>query len=194
MIRTNCLRAGVVLCSLIAVSACADKSKSATSSRAGAETSGEISQVEVLKAQVQEVDAAQRVIAMKDETGRPFLIEVGSNVPLGTLKQDDWVSVKYQESVAFSLKEPGESAPEPAVEHTTRRVPDGVQFGRRIDALVQIVSVTADGSHATFKVPEGMTRTVYIDDATNQRKIARLRPGDEVAVTYTEKLAVALDQ
>ena len=192
MISRMCLRACVALCGVIGVSACADKSQSATA-RSAAETSGEITQVEVVKARVQEVDSVQRVIAMKDETGRPFLIEVGENVPLGNIQRDDWVSVKYQESVAFALKEPGASGPEPAIEHSTRRVPDGVQFGRRIDALVEIVSVTPDGSHATFKVPDGMTRTVYIDDKTNQRKIARLKPGDEVAVTYTERLAVEVE-
>jgi ribosome-associated protein YbcJ (S4-like RNA binding protein) len=176
---------------VLCVGACANKSQS-ESSRAAAETSGEITQVEVLKAKVEDVDAAQRVIAMRDESGRPFVIDVGENVPLERIRPHDWLSVKYQESVEFSLKEPGEADPVPSVEQSTRRVPDGVQFGRKIDALVEIVSVTADGSHATFKVPDGMTRTVFIDDEPNQRKIARLRPGDEVAVTYTEKLAVAL--
>lgn len=188
---SNRVGACVALCSVLCLSACANKSQS-ESSRAGAATSGEISQVEVLKAKVEDVDAAQRVIALRDESGRPFVIDVGENVPLDRIRPHDWLSVKYQESVEFSLKEPGEAAPVPAVEQSTRRVPDGVQFGRKIDALVEIVSVTADGSHATFKVPDGMTRTVYIDDQPNQRKIARLRPGDEVAVTYTEKLAVAL--
>ncbi|HEX6241883.1 MAG TPA: hypothetical protein VFZ61_13335 [Polyangiales bacterium] len=188
---TKCVRASVALCSVLCVGACAHRSQS-EGSRAPAETSGEITQVEVLKAKVEDVDAAQRVIAMRDESGRPFVIDVGENVPLERIRPHDWLNVKYQESVEFSLKEPGEADPVPSVEQSTRRVPDGVQFGRKIDALVEIVSVTPDGSHATFKVPDGMTRTVFIDDEPNQRKIARLRPGDEVAVTYTEKLAVAL--
>jgi hypothetical protein len=192
MSGTKCVRASVALCSVLCVGACAHKSQS-QSARGGAATSGELSQVEVLKAKVEDVDASQRVIAMRDESGRPFVIDVGNNVPIERIHPHDWLNVKYQESVAFALKEPGQSAPEPAVEQSTRRVPDGVQFGRKIDALVEIVSVTPDGSHATFKVPDGMTRTVYIDDEPNQRKIARLRPGDEVAVTYTEKLAVALE-
>jgi ribosome-associated protein YbcJ (S4-like RNA binding protein) len=192
MSGTKCVRATVALCGVLCVGACANKSQP-ESARSAAATSGEISQVEVLKAKVEEVDSAQRVIALRDESGRPFVIDVGENVPIERIRPHDWLSVKYQESVSFALKEPGEADPVPAVEQSTRRVPDGVQFGRKIDALVEIVSVTADGSHATFKVPDGMTRTVFIDDEPNQRKIARLRPGDEVAVTYTEKLAVALD-
>jgi ribosome-associated protein YbcJ (S4-like RNA binding protein) len=184
------LRAGVALCGIVALGACA-KQRAAESARA-AETSGEIAQVEVLKAKVENVDAAHRVIAMKDHSGRPFVIDVGQNVPLETIQPQDWVSVKYQESVAFALKEPG-GPDQPAVEQSTRRIPDGVQFARTIDATVEIVAVTDDGSHATFRVPDGMVRTVFVDDPPNQRKISRLKPGDEVAVTYTEKLAVVLD-
>lgn len=185
------LRAGVALCSIVALGACA-KQPQAESARV-AETSGQIEQVEVLKAKVDDVDAAHRVIAMKDQAGRPFVIDVGANVQLESIKPNDWVRVKYEESVAFSLLEPGEPEP-PAIEQTTRKIPDGVQFGRKIDATVEIVSVTDDGSHATFRVPDGMVRTVFIDDLPNQRKISRLKAGDEVAVTYTEKLAVVLDE
>jgi hypothetical protein len=191
MKSTQCLRAGVALCSIVALGACA-KQRAEESARA-AETSGEIAQVEVLKAKVEKVDPDHRVIAMKDQSGRPFVIDVGENVPLQTIKPQDWVSVKYQEAVSFALKEPGRSD-QPAIEQSTRRIPDGVQFARKIDTTVEIVSVTDDGSHATFRVPDGMVRTVYVDDPPNQRKISRLKPGDEVAVTYTEKLAVALDE
>jgi hypothetical protein len=68
-----------------------------------------------------------------------------------------------------------------------------VQFARKVSATVEIVSVTKDGSHATFRVPDGALRTVYVDDKPSQAKIANMRPGDAVAVTYTEKLALALD-
>jgi ribosome-associated protein YbcJ (S4-like RNA binding protein) len=192
MNRMNNLRGCLALLVALSASGCAQQPSHANSSHSAEATSGEISQVEVLKAKVEDVDASRRVIAMKDGSGRPFIIDVGQSVALESIRRDDWVEVKYQESVAFALKEPGELVP-PSIEQSTRRVPDGVEFGRKIDAMVEVVSVTADGSRATFKVPEGMVRTVYVDDLPNQRKIARLRPGDEVAVTYTERLAVALD-
>jgi hypothetical protein len=50
-----------------------------------------------------------------------------------------------------------------------------------------------DSSHATFRAPEGEVRTVHGSDSPSQEEIANLRAGDAVAVTYTEKLAVALD-
>lgn len=193
MTRTQSIGASLAVCGVLTLAACAKQSQPGQQSRAAAETSGEISQVEVLNAKVDEVDLKQRTIAMKDESGRPFVVDVGDNVSLDRIHRDDTVQVKYQESVAFALKEPGEESSGAAVEQSTRRIPDGVQFARQIDATVEIVSVTPDGSEATFKVPEGVTRKVFIDDAANQRKISHLKPGDAVAVTYTEKLALALE-
>lgn len=194
MTRTQSIGASLAVCGVLTLGACAKQPKPGEQTRAAAETSGEISQVEVLNAKVDDVDPKQRTIAMKDESGRPFLIDVGDNVSLDRIHRDDTVQIKYQESVQFALKEPDDPARASAIEQSTRRVPDGVQFGRKIDATVEIVSVAPDGSEATFKVPEGMTRTVFIDDAPNQRKISRLKPGDAVAVTYTEKLALALEE
>ena len=114
------VRASVALCSVLSLAACAQSSPS-QSSRSAAETSGEISQVEVLKAKVEDVDAAQRVIALRDESGRPFVIDVGENVPMTRIRPNDWLNVKYQESVAFALKEPGEAL-QPSVEQSTRRI------------------------------------------------------------------------
>jgi hypothetical protein len=37
-------------------------------------------------------------------------------------------------------------------------------------------------------------RTVAINDAASQEKVAALRPGDKVAVTYVEKLALVLEK
>lgn len=170
------------------------KNRPATTPSRVEETRGEITQSEVLSAAVVDVDAANRVISMKDQNGRPFLINVGDNVAIERIRPHDWVNVRYEESVAFSLQEPGTAAADPVVEESTKRVPDGVQFGRTVSTTVEIVSVTADGSHATFRVPEGMVRTVYINDPPNQKKISRLKPGDAVAVTYTELLSVARDR
>jgi hypothetical protein len=166
-----------------------------TTSTRAQETSGAITKTEALKATVEAVDADKRVVMLRDEHGEPFTLDVGENVDLSKLRAKDSVRVVYQESVAFALANEQETAvPESAlVEQSTQRIPEGVQFGRKVSATVEVVSVTEDGSHATFRVPDGAMRTVYVDDPPSQQKIANLRPGDAVAVTYTEKLAVALD-
>jgi hypothetical protein len=177
--------------SLLLAAACSKGNERSTTAQRVEATSGELRQSEALTATVQEVDRDHRVVTLRDQAGHPFSVEVSENVALDDIRPNDSVRVAYQESVAFALQEKGTST-EPSVEQTTRRIPDGVQYGRRIDTTVEIVSVSSDGSHATFRGPEGGVRSVHVTDASNQEKIANLRPGDSVAVTYTEKLDVAL--
>lgn len=174
--------------------ACSKEQKGTTPARAEA-ASGEIHQAESLKATVQAVDHTQRTVTFEDEAGRPFVVHVGENVELERMQPDDAVLVTYRESVEFALRDQAdESGGQPAVEQSARRIPDGVQFGRKIDTTVEILAVSADGSHATFRGPEGGVRTVYVNDSSSQEKVAHLRAGDTVAVTYTEKLEVELEQ
>ncbi|HEY6879621.1 MAG TPA: hypothetical protein VI299_16455, partial [Polyangiales bacterium] len=56
------------------------------------------------------------------------------------------------------------------------------------------LAVGDQGQAVEFRAPEGQVRTVAIDDIDNRRKVAALRPGDKVAVTYVEKLGLALDE
>lgn len=181
---------------LLCAAACAKQGQTeqTTASRAQ-ETSGSVTQTESHKATVQSVDADKRVVTLRDEQGQPFALDIGESVDLSKLQANDSVRLVYQESVAFALTDKEEADIEggPAVEQSAQRIPEGVQFGRKVSATVEVISVTEDGSHATFRVPDGAVRTVYVDDARSQQKIAHMRPGDAVAVTYTEKLAVAVD-
>jgi hypothetical protein len=189
------LHAALVV-SLLSAAACSKDAKNErTSAPPAAETSGAIMQTESLKATVQEVDAAKRVVTLRDEHGESFALDIGDSVDLAQIHKNDSVRLAYQESVAFALanKEEADIEGGPAIEQSTQRIPEGVQFGRKVSATVEVVSVTKDGSHATFRVPDGAVRTVYVDDRPSQQKIANLHPGDAVAVTYTEKLAIAVD-
>jgi hypothetical protein len=186
----------LLLASLSCGIGCSKHESGPTTAARAQETSGTVvTQTEALKAKVLEVDAAKRVVTLRDEQGQVFALDIGESVDLSSIKPNDSVRVVYQESVAFALtdKEEADIQGGPAVEQSTRQIPEGVQFGRKVTATVEIVSVTKDGSHATFRVPDGAQRTVYVDDQPSQQKIRNLRPGDAVAVTYTEKLAVAVD-
>lgn len=200
MFKTTVLPRFMVAVSLAAAAGAAGCSKEgkaseSTTAERAEETSGAMTQTESLRATVQSIDEATRTVTMRDEEGRTFEVEAGPSVDLSQLHAMDSVLVVYQESVAFSLQDKSEGQGEaPMVEESSRRsIPDGVQFGRQIKTTVEIVSVAPDGAQATFRDAEGDVRTVQIADAGNQQKIANLKPGDSVDVTYTEKLAVAVD-
>ena len=196
MHKTTAAARPLLIASLIlAGAACSKGEKGTETAERAEETSGQISQTESLRATVQAVDQKNRTVTLRDEDGRPFEVEAGPGVELSRLTAGDTVLVVYQESIAFELQDPSEKPEEPtSVEESRRRIPDGVQFGRQIKTTVEIVSVAPNGTEATFRGPEGAVRTVQVADARNQEKIANLRPGDSVEVTYTEKLNVEVDQ
>ena len=195
MHKTTAAARPLLIASLIlAGAACSKGDKGTETAERAEDTSGQISQTESLRATVQAVDQKNRTVTLRDEDGRPFEVEAGPGVELNRLTAGDTVLVVYQESIEVALQDPNEKPEEPtSVEESRRRIPDGVQFGRQIKTTVEIVSVAANGTEATFRVPEGAVRTVQVADARNQQKIANLRPGDSVEVTYTEKLNVEVD-
>jgi hypothetical protein len=185
--------AGLLLLAAASLPGCARHARSENAKRA-AETSGELSTKESLSTSVDSVDLAGHTITLRDANGRPFTIVTGDSHALERMHPDDPVRLVYQEAVSFRLQDEqaGQNAAPPLTvqRFETKRLPDrdGVEFARRVDTMVEIVSVDPEGSAATFRIPEGNVRAVEIEDARNREKIKRLRPGDAVAVVYTEKL------
>jgi hypothetical protein len=172
---------------------CAHKAE-AEHARRAAETSGELTTKELLNTSVESVDVEARTLTLRDASGRPFTIITGDATALDDLRPSDPVRLVYQEAVSFRLQDaPSDqkAAPPATVQRfETKRLPDndGVEFARRVDTVVEIVSISPHGSAATFRVPDGNLRAVAIDDLRNRAQVKRLRPGDAVAVVYTEKL------
>lgn len=198
MLRQLGSRAGivVVVLTLGAGAGCARHGKGEDTTAARVEkTRGEFRETDRIRATVERVDPSAHMVQLRDEQGHRFAVEAG-DAALTRVKPGDTIDVKYQESVAFALKEP-ETTPQAAdtkVRESTEQTASGeVQFGRQISTTVQILTVAPQGTSVEFRVPEGPVRTVAIDDADSQRKVANLRPGDSVEVTYTEKLALAVE-
>ncbi len=174
------------------VGACA-KSQTGKTAKRAAETSGELVYSDSVTATVEDVDRKNRTVTLREPEGDVFTVAVGEGVALERVERDDRVNVAYQESLAFELQPPGTS-PKTGTESTSDRLPEGVQFGRKVTATVEILAVAPQGAAATFRNQEGAVRTVEVDNPANRDKVANLRPGDNVEVTYTEKLAVQLEK
>lgn len=161
------------------------------------QTSGQMSNTEALTATVEAIDPALRTVTLRDKEGHLFVIDAGPAAALESVKVGNEVQVRYKETVAFQLEDSkqGDANQEPIVEQSSRKQwPDSVEFARTIDANVEIVSVADDGSSAKVRIPHGEVRTIGIDDPKSQKKVAQLRPGDNVAVTYTEDLEVDIEK
>jgi hypothetical protein len=200
MIKQQCNRLVVgaaALCIMGAAGGCAKHHKETTAAAHGGErtakTQGEVTYQDSVSATVEAIDRDNRTVTLREPQGEVFTVAVGEGVPIERMEPQDKVNVAYQESLAFELQPPGEN-PKVGASTTAEELPEGVQYGRKVTTTVEILAVAPRGAAATFRNQEGQVRTVEVDNPENREKVANLRPGDNVEVTYTEKLAVQLEQ
>jgi hypothetical protein len=185
-----------ILASSLASVACSHQAKPTETAQRVEKARGEISESETVTATVESVDQASQTVILRDEKGLRFAIEADPGAA-SRLKPNDRIKAVYKESLAFALEDPTKPPGDDATkveQSAEQKGPDGVQFGRRITTTVKIIAVAPEGSSVEFRVPEGQVRTVAIDDAKNRAEVANLHAGDSVKVTFTEKLALAVDE
>jgi len=101
----------------------------------------------------------------------------------------------YYESVAYRLLKPGE-APVPTTQtDLVASAPKGVKpagvAGSQTTLTATIESLDLKGQKVTLKGPNGKNVTVKVKDPKN---LAAVKVGDEVAITYTEALAISVEK
>jgi len=145
---------------------------------------------------VESIDVPNRPVTVRNTSGLASTYYVDESIT--TFPQanvGDRVWVRFQESFALRLKEPGEAGS--AVEVTEESSPPApgrpaARTSGEVKATVRIRSVNRDGSVVTFIGPRGR-RTVQIRDPAMQDYVKELRAGDHVEVTYKEALALSLE-
>ncbi|HKQ80801.1 MAG TPA: hypothetical protein VJS42_01275 [Steroidobacteraceae bacterium] len=153
---------------------------------------------ETVTAKVVAVDTDKRLLMLQGpEDVVP--IEVPESVSnLESVKVGDELAVTYYAGVAAVFAEQtrgGNSSDNKDVLVTTGAVntpagvPPGRAVGKAVTARVKIQTIDRDFQTVTFTGPSGMTRMVGVNDPKMQAFVAKLKPGDEVDVTYYEALA-----
>jgi Cu/Ag efflux protein CusF len=154
------------------------------------------SHTKTVRATVEAVDQATRMVTLKDEDGSTSTFQVGPQVRnLAQVKVGDEVIAQYQEALAVFVSKPGEAAPlpPPTTSEATSRAELGekpsaaVVKGTTITATVEAVDVAT--SHVTLKGPKGNTVTMQVKDP---KYLEGVKPGDQVTAEYTQALAVAV--
>jgi hypothetical protein len=147
-------------------------------------------------ATVQKVDKQKRELSLKDEQGSEFIVHVPEDVQrFDAIKKGDRIDVDYYESVAMSLKKPGEAAAAPSETQFSERAagtrPGGV-VGHQISAPVEVTKVDRAANTVKIKGPDGEVDTVKVSDPQLQADMKRLKPGDKIQATYSEAVAVSV--
>lgn len=148
---------------------------------------------------VESVNASERTLLLRGESGAQAgvlaTVRVGPQVRnLAQVRPGDRVIISVTETVVASVARPGDgAAPTGRVEEASRAAPGerpaaNLNEGRRV--RVRVDAVDAAQNLVTFTEPDGVRRTVRIQNPRMQQFIRGLQPGEEVDVVYLENVSL----
>lgn len=148
-------------------------------------------------ARVTDIDYSTRQVALERADGTKVTLRAGPAVTrFNEIKKGDTVTVQYFESLAFEVHKPSEielaSGPEVAVgvAKNNPELPPGAGVGAITSTIVTVKSVDLEKKLATVVLPDGEGVTVK---ARHPENLLRMQPGDKIAITYSNAMAVAID-
>jgi hypothetical protein len=148
----------------------------------------------VMTATVVAIDLQTRIVTLKGEDGEVRDIKVGEEaVNLPQVKVGDLVTVKFYESIAVEVIQPGTYAGAGEKTAIVRAKPGempGGMVAKQVSVTATITAIDKQKSTITLKGPEGNLTKVKVQDPTNLEKV---KVGDELMITYTEALAISVE-
>ena len=149
-------------------------------------------------ATVESVDMNTRMVILRAADGSKESFVVSPEVRnLPQVRVGDKVTATYQEAIAVRMAPVGSAAPNMGIITADRAALGQMPAGAINSALtgrVTVVSAAPDGSTVTFIGPDGATHTAEVRDPKMQAFVQQLRPGNQVDIDYTSKLAVRVDR
>ena len=145
---------------------------------------------------VRALNLEKRMVTLVGPKGNAFDIKVGPEVKnLSQVKVGDEVVTTYYESVAYRLLKPGEAAVPTSQTDLVETAKPGDRpaglVGSQTTLTATIESLDMKAQSATLKGPDGKSFTVKAKDPKNLQSV---KVGDEVVITYTEALAIAVEK
>lgn len=166
--------------------------KAAVNPQGDAATALTISKV---TATVEAIDRATRVVTIVGPEGESAIVQVGEEVRnLDQVQVGDKVMVEYYEGLVAEIVTGGASPKEVSVTDAVVRAEPGQRpagaAGAAVTTTVVIESVDPVRNVVRFTGPLGKTRTVNVMKPEFRAMLKNLKPGDQVALTYFEALAI----
>jgi hypothetical protein len=158
--------------------------------------SGSEEQTTTATARVVAVNQKTRHVTLKGEDGKKFVIVAGPDVHnLAQVKKGDVLRVTYRESIAYQVNKAGTAQPGVSASTDVSRAPLGSKPSGSVTDTVKvratITAIDKAGSHVTLRGPKGNETIVKVKDPS---KLDMVHVGDVVDITYTEALAVAVEE
>jgi len=145
------------------------------------------------RATVTAIDPSTRTVTLKAEDGQTFDVVAGPAVKnYEQIKVGDTVKATYTESLAFRVVPKGETAG--GASQGAVRIPGGAEVQEQVTTTFKVASVDPATNVLWVTLPNGNTKKIQVQDPKAQERLKTLSPGNVVAVTYTESVAVQLEK
>lgn len=155
-----------------------------------------LAQTNRLKATVEDIDYAKREITLKGpegNTARFAVSEAVKNFP--QMKKGDDVNLSYYESLALAIAKPGETLrPTSRTDLLAIRRPGERPGGAAMtmtETSATVEDIDRDNREVTLKKPDGTLMKAQVDPSVGN--LERIKKGDQIQATYTEALAISVD-
>jgi hypothetical protein len=146
-------------------------------------------------AKVISVDQKTRNVKIKTDDGKEYSFVAGDNVKnLAQVKKGDIITATYTEAIAYQVRKHNKETGVTVTDATAAAQPGQKPAGavmQQTTVAVTITAIDATVPSVTFKSPNGETKTIKIKDP---QKLNGVNVGDVVDITYTEALAVKVEQ
>ena len=137
---------------------------------------------------VQKIDKSTRMLTLKTPDGRTFDAKAGPDIDMGRLHVGDPVQATYFEEIAVALTPAGSPAANPSQTVIER---EGVT-AQQATLTARVISIDPAKETVTLRDPQGKMHSVKVNDPHVQAELNRVKPGDNVDVTYTQAVAISL--
>lgn len=157
---------------------------------------GKVSMAEGVTASglVTAIDKATRTVTLKASDGRSFDVVAGDAVKrFDQIKVNDEVVVEYVRALTLEVKKGGGVAERRDSVDAARSKPGDKPAGaiaRQVTIVADVIDVSTANKTITVKGPKG---NVLDLDVKNPDHFKVVKKGDQIEVTYTEAIALALE-
>jgi hypothetical protein len=168
--------------------------------RAGINPQGDAAakvKISAVTATVESIDLATRMVTIVGPDGKSFVVHADEQVRnLAQIKAGDKVTVEYYEGLIAEIGPTGTAPDEVKGATVVGRAPLGESpagaVAKAVTATVVIEHVDLIRNVVQFKGPLGKTRIVKVMEPEFRTMLKKLKPGDQVTLTYFEALAVSV--
>jgi hypothetical protein len=162
----------------------------ATQHQAAAQQPGALSATLITSAvKVEKIDKAKGLISLKSPDGKVFDVKAGPNINMDRLHVGDIVTASYYQEVAVSIDKASTGAPK----MTSKAVQRGGVAAMQSTVTSHIVAVDPSKETVTIRGPMG-EHTLKVEDPALQARLKQIKPGENFDVTYTQAVAVSIEQ